>query len=103
MLKRPANRRVGRAIAWGAATILVAGALGAVRTGVHAQPAASVSHGKAVYEAHCIECHGRTGRGDGPAAAMLMPRPRDFTAGKYKLRSTETGSIPTVDAYFGAP
>ena len=26
-----------------------------------------------------------------------MPRPRDFTTGKYKIRSTETGSVPTDD------
>ena len=37
------------------------------------------------------------------AAAMarqprtLTPRPRDFTSGKYKIRSTETGSVPTDD------
>lgn len=51
--------------------------------------------GRAVFEARCVECHGAEGRGDGPAAAFLTPRPRDFTTGKYKIRSTETGSVPT--------
>ena len=53
--------------------------------------------GKAVYERHCVECHGTSGRGDGPSAAFLVPRPRDFTTGKYKIRTTETGSVPTDD------
>ena len=29
----------------------------------------------------------RDGKGDGPAAELLVPRPRDFTAGKYKIRT----------------
>jgi cytochrome c oxidase cbb3-type subunit 2 len=51
--------------------------------------------GRTIYVEHCAECHGTSGKGDGPAAHMLMPRPRDFTAGRYKIRSTESGSIPT--------
>ncbi len=53
--------------------------------------------GKALYDTHCAECHGETGKGDGPASGVLHPKPRDFTAGKYKLRTTESGSIPTDD------
>ena len=44
-----------------------------------------------------VECHGATGKGDGASAAYLVPRPRDFTAGKYKIRSTESGSVPSDD------
>ncbi len=53
--------------------------------------------GKVVYDQRCAECHGATGQGDGPAAPFLTPRPRDFTAGRYKLRTTESGSVPTDD------
>ncbi|HUR32214.1 MAG TPA: c-type cytochrome [Vicinamibacterales bacterium] len=59
--------------------------------------AASGSPGKAVYDRHCVECHGADGKGDGPAAMTLVPHPRDFTSGRYKIRSTETGSLPTDD------
>jgi DMSO reductase family type II enzyme heme b subunit len=51
-----------------------------------AQPA-DAARGKAVYEKRCAGCHGQAGKGDGPAAELLLPRPRDFTAGKYKIRT----------------
>ncbi|HEY7289409.1 MAG TPA: c-type cytochrome [Vicinamibacterales bacterium] len=53
--------------------------------------------GKAVYDVHCVECHGTTGAGDGPAAMLLRPHPRDFTKGRYKIRSTDSGSVPSDD------
>jgi copper transport protein len=40
--------------------------------------AASLASGKALYEQNCATCHGATGRGDGPLAAALNPRPADF-------------------------
>lgn len=52
------------------------------------------ARGKDVYEKHCVECHGTSGKGDGPAAHLMMPRPRDFTTARYKIRTTETGSLP---------
>ena len=33
-----------------------------------------------IYTQRCARCHGTEGRGDGPAAASLGARPRDFTA-----------------------
>lgn len=62
---------------------------------VHAQGAAEA--GKKVYEQHCIQCHGEKGDGEGPAAVHLSPRPRDFTSGKFKLRTTPSGALPTDD------
>ena len=75
------------------ATLAVACLLGVAAAMTRA--GAQASHGKQVYDARCAECHGAGGRGDGPSAAFLNPRPRDFTTGKYKLRSTESGSGPT--------
>lgn len=50
--------------------------------------------GKAVYDRWCAGCHGQSGRGDGPAAAHMLPRPRDFTQALYQIRSTASGSLP---------
>ena len=42
------------------------------------------SSGRRVYETYCIGCHGENGMGDGPAAQMLNPQPRNFVNGDYK-------------------
>ena len=34
--------------------------------------------GRTVYETRCAPCHGSDGGGDGPAAAAITPRPRNF-------------------------
>lgn len=39
--------------------------------------------GKEKYLTLCASCHGTSGKGDGPAAAALNPKPRDHTNGKY--------------------
>jgi mono/diheme cytochrome c family protein len=54
-----------------------------------------------LYGRECAVCHGSDGRGDGPAAGLLSPRPRDFTSGLYKFRSTPSGTLPTVDDLVG--
>ena len=51
--------------------------------------------GKSLYDAKCSQCHGETGDGKGPAAEFLKPLPRDFTSGAYKIRTTESGELPT--------
>ncbi len=61
----------------------------------HQQRPPNSTLGKSIYEAKCSQCHGLSGKGDGPAASILNPSPRDFTSGKFKFRSTESGSIPT--------
>jgi len=52
--------------------------------------------GEALYGKYCSQCHGDKGDGKGPAASRLKPRPRDFTSGTYKIRSTPSGSLPTT-------
>jgi hypothetical protein len=40
--------------------------------------------GERLYRGHCSGCHGDMGRGDGPGADRLSPRPTDFVAGPWK-------------------
>lgn len=40
---------------------------------------AVMRRGEELYRAHCLICHGETGRGDGPAGLSVNPRPADFT------------------------
>ena len=51
--------------------------------------------GKKLYLKFCSQCHGEKGDGEGYATPHLLPKPRDFTTGKYKVRSTPTGALPT--------
>lgn len=80
------------------AVILLASALahgcGPSPEGTAAGP---VADGEAVYARQCAACHGPEGDGQGPAAYLLFPKPRDFQAANYKLRTTFQGELPTDD------
>ena len=51
--------------------------------------------GKKIYLKYCSQCHGEKGDGEGYAAVHLRPRPRNFTTGKFKVRTTPNGALPT--------
>ena len=51
--------------------------------------------GARIFAQHCAVCHGPDGRGNGPAAPSMFPRPRDFSIGKFKYKSTAAGEPPT--------
>ena len=57
--------------------------------------AQDVASGEAIYRTWCLECHGAEGRGDGPAADRMLPRPRDFVGARYQIRTTASGELPT--------
>lgn len=56
--------------------------------------------GEQVYFKKCVWCHGPEGAGDGPGALRLWPRPRNFNAGTFKIRTTASGELPTDDDLF---
>src|SRR5256885_10212097 len=58
-------------------------------------PLQDTTKGKAVYVKWCAGCPGETGARDGPSAAHMLPRPRNFTGALYKIRTTASGQLPT--------
>ena len=86
----PAGERGGKG---GATGFLVPAFLGPERA--EAQQAGDAAQGKVIYEKKCLLCHGEKGDGNGPGAQLLEPRPRDFTKGKYKIRTSASGKPPT--------
>ncbi len=59
-----------------------------------------IAAGREIYLKRCWFCHGREGAGDGPVAQYLDPRPRNFTTGIFKLRTTKSGEAPTDEDLF---
>jgi mono/diheme cytochrome c family protein len=49
----------------------------------------------------CAPCHGPQGKGDGPAAGLLTPKPRDFTSGQWKFGGSKEQIIKTISG--GSP
>ena len=39
--------------------------------------------GKQLYGKYCSQCHGDKGDGEGYATSHLLPKPRNFTSGKF--------------------
>ena len=44
---------------------------------------AVLDQGRNLYKTYCVACHGESGRGDGPAAGVMKPPPRDHTDSAY--------------------
>ncbi len=65
-----------------------------------------VELGHATYHMTCAPCHGEGGKGDGPAAVALNPKPRDHTNGAYMDKLTNDHLYQVVKnggAQFGYP
>ena len=76
--------------------LAIAVALGLARVQTtRASAPAQAAEGQAIYTERCEICHGAEGDGNGPAAANLDPKPRDFRRGWYKIRTTTSGQLPT--------
>jgi cytochrome c len=68
---------------------------GAVRAAQEVGTESQRESGKKLYLKYCSQCHGEQGDGEGYAAPHLRPRPRNFTTGKFKVRTTPNGALPT--------
>lgn len=59
--------------------------------------ATAVERGRATFRQHCAVCHGDHGKGNGPAASALRPRPRDLsTLGRRQGGFSAAGVEATI-------
>lgn len=49
-----------------------------------------------LFKARCVVCHGESGKGDGPAAAALNPKPRDYTDPEWQKSVTDDQLKKTI-------
>ncbi|MGH7391377.1 MAG: c-type cytochrome [Candidatus Rokuibacteriota bacterium] len=89
-MRAPVGPLIG--VAAGTALLLAQASVGYGQAG-------DAAAGKPVYDLKCAGCHGEKGDGKGPAAELLDPRPRDFTSGVYKIRTT-AGKMPSDQDLF---
>jgi mono/diheme cytochrome c family protein len=48
-----------------------------------------IEQGRDLYRIHCQECHGAEGRGDGPRAALLAPRPGNLVSAATSTKTDD--------------
>ena len=62
------------------------------------QQATASVNGKEIFTNNCVSCHGENGEGNGPAAAALNPKPRNFKAptGEWKNGKDVAGITKTL-------
>jgi len=57
---------------------------------------------KTDYRRYCAGCHGELGDGEGAIAQWLDPKPRNFTLGRFRCRSTRAGTLPLDEDLFNS-
>ena len=86
-------------VAAAALAVFAVFALAGAAQGAPPQQAASaevLELGSVVYAEQCEACHGSEGKGDGPAARFLDPKPRDFTSGEWVYANGDVESLVAI-------
>ena len=58
--------------------------------------AANADDPKEVFKTRCVMCHGESGKGDGPAAVALNPKPRNYTDAEWQKSVTDDQLKKTI-------
>ena len=72
-------------------TLMVLAVIALLPGATLAQEQSDVSRGKAMYTKYCSDCHGVSGKGDGPFAPQLTKKPADLT----QLAKKNNGTFPS--------
>jgi mono/diheme cytochrome c family protein len=70
-------------------------AAGPIRSGFRLFDQADQTDGQRLFQTRCFVCHGRSGKGDGPAVTGLAEKPQDLTDANWQ-RNTPDDRIHTV-------
>ena len=57
---------------------------------------ALLAQGKKAYGMYCLPCHGAKGVGDGPSAATINPKPRNFIKDPFKFGTKPEEVFKTI-------
>lgn len=100
MKTRRSIGRAGRSLAFAVLAVAAAGAMVATAAGTASAADGSGAAdeplpGQALYQQHCVTCHGTEGKGDGPAGREIVPMPRDFSVGQFKFDADADGQTGT--------
>ena len=89
------SRRIVAVSTFFASLVIFFGLASASNSSQEAAPSEEVlARGREVYVDQCQACHGSEGRGDGPAARFLDPKPRDFKSGEWV--HAEDGTVEAI-------
>ena len=81
---------------WLACVIVVAVTLSLRGSIAHAADDSAMAKARENYQSYCAKCHGEQGKGDGPGAAMLKPKPRDYTDCKVMQNKKDEELIKVI-------
>lgn len=77
------------------------GAETAAATTAAAPAAPGEAEARDLFKTRCVPCHGDSGKGNGPGAAALNPKPRNYTDAKWQ-ESVKDEDIKKTILYGGA-
>lgn len=58
--------------------------------------AEAMAEAKSFFDTTCSVCHGKTGKGDGPGAVALDPKPRDYTDKEWQKSISDEDIRKTI-------
>lgn len=72
------------------------GLVAATGVSAFAEAKGKAEEGKKIYQQFCANCHGPEGKGDGPAAKVLNPKPADHSDGSKMCAMTDDVLFKTI-------